>query len=286
MPRASKEDNVRTWYWLAAGLVAIAALLAACDGDSDSGDGGDRAATAPPATREATRDAGDGDDTETAAPTEPGDGADDGDGGDGDGGSGSGDLGEAIERFKASTFSATYTATDTDTENPLNGTVRIYKDGIGRFRFDVTGTFDGQESTFLVIETPDVSGFCLQGAGELTELFGVPEGEEGVCFGNDPTGGFGGLADELRNFNADGFELLDTSSRQVAGRDADCFRMRDVESDEIQEVCIDDEGALLYSKNEGPTTMTMEATDVSGSVSDSDFELPYELREIPGLGGE
>lgn len=261
---------MRGFYWLLIAIIATAAVAVACN---DNGDGnGDE-------TPGATQDAGAGD-GETPEAT-----ADDDDRGDnGNGGA----LSDAIGRFERSSFVATYTATDTDPDSPLSGTVRMYKDGADRFRMDITGTFEGQESTFIIIETPDASGFCIAGAGELSELFGVPEGEDGVCFESDPTGdtGFGSLADELREFDAGNFEVLQAESREIAGRDADCFTMRERGEDDVQEICIDDDGVLLYVSTEGDDTTTIEASDVGGDPGDDDFELPYTVQEFPGFGGQ
>jgi hypothetical protein len=268
---------VRKFYWLLFAIIATAAIAIACDDGGDNGDdNGDETAV----SRE-TPQGGDGD--ETAEPTQ-----DDGDDDDGDGGGGdAGALDDAVDRFERSTFTTTYEATDTDTENPLNGTVTMYKDGTDRFRMDITGTFEGQEATFIVIETPDLSSFCIEGALEFAELLGLPEGEEGVCFESDPTGGagFGNLAEELRNFNAGDFEVLETESRTVAGRDADCYTLQEEGAEEVEEICIDDDGVLVYVRTEGATTTLLEATDVQTDVSDGDFELPYEVRELPGFGG-
>jgi hypothetical protein len=250
-------------------VIALATALSACGGDDDNAD------ETPRATSEATRDDAD---AETPAPT--------GDDDDGGGNGGGGDLADAVERFAGSTFTATYTATDSDPDNPLNGTMIIYKDGDDRFRIDVAGTVEGVESTFVIIDAGDVSGFCLRGASEFLELLDLPEGEDGVCFANDPTGGgFESFADQLRAFNEEEFEVLDTSEREIAGRDADCFRIRDRETEEVNEVCIDDDGVLLYSNTEGDTVMTLEATGVGDDPSDGDFELPYVVRELPGFGG-
>jgi hypothetical protein len=77
--------------------------------------------------------------------------------------------------------------------------------------------------------------------------------------------------------------VLSTSSRNIAGEDAKCYTVSAPDIQGQAEMCLSGEGVPLYAKETavGAET-TMEATDVSRDVSDSDFEPPYPISDISG----
>jgi hypothetical protein len=68
--------------------------------------------------------------------------------------------------------------------------------------------------------------------------------------------------------------------------DATCFTVRsDISGLGEGEVCFSEEGLLLLLRSEtNGDSLTFEATSVSTDVTDADFELPYDILEIPDLG--
>jgi hypothetical protein len=109
-------------------------------------------------------------------------------------------------------------------------------------------------------------------------VFGIPA-DAGVCFNEDARGvvipgtglDLGALLDEDP-------PVLEPSRRQIAGQDAHCFKTRTPEG-VITDICLSDDGVLLYSRAADGTEL--EATAVLGEPSDGDFEPPFEMRELP-----
>ncbi len=260
------------WIMVLATLMLAGFAFAACGGDGDN-------ATA-------TQPAGGSEDNDTPEPEDDATQVDDGDDGDGPGAD---EVREAARKFADATFQADYTLTSPPGESFGSGTMTLYKEGRDKFRFDLTTTQEGQEIEIIFIEAGDTSGFCLKNAGEFGALFGIEDGEgedgEGVCFDEDPTGGegLGDFSAELDDLANEDLEVLETSEREIAGQDGKCFKTED-DTGEVSDVCVSGDGVLLYVADAAGTTF--EATSVSDDVSDSDFDLPYEVRELPGLGEE
>lgn len=253
-------------------IVVLAAVLVAGFAFAACGDSGNDDATA-------TQPADGNEDRDTPAPEDDATPVDDGNDGDGPGAD---EVRAAARKFADATFQADYTLTSPPGESFGSGTMTLYKDGRDKFRFDLTTTQEGQEIEIIFIEAGDSSGFCLKNAGEFGALFGVEDGE-GVCFDEDPTGGegLGDFSAELDKLASEDLKVLETSEREIAGQDAKCFKTED-EAGEVSDVCVSGDGVLLYVADESGTTF--EATNVSDDVSDSDFELPYEVREMPAFG--
>jgi hypothetical protein len=241
-------------------------FLAACGGDDD--DDGDET---PAATATASDDDEPTNDDTTAEPTE--------DGGDGGGSGGDPeDVKDAARRFIEATYRGEYRVIGDDPDL-AGGTMTLYKDG-DRVRFDLAQVQDGEEVEVIFISAEGETGFCLSNAGELGEILDVPEGE-GVCFGQAPGGdtGLASLTEELERLENADIEVLETSQRTIAGKEAECYRIR--ESGEVSEACISDDGELLYTVDADGSGI--EATALSGDIPDGVFDLPYELREFPNF---
>jgi hypothetical protein len=252
-------------------VVVAAAALIACNsgGNSTSTGGASPAATASGAT--------------TTAATQEATGA----GSNAGSGGSSNELNALAKKFAAATFHATYKATSSGSDAFANGQMVLIKDGDKRLRFEATVSQDGQDMQVIFIATDTVSAFCLKDAGQFGALLGIEPGK-GVCFKSDPNdqnnpvGSISSLFSDLENMDV---TVLDKSSRQVAGKDATCYKTRDNKTSDVSTDCFTKDGVLMYSQSEGSSGFEMEATDVSGSVSGSDFDLPYEVRDLPASSG-
>lgn len=260
-------------------MLAVSASVlafAACGGDAKKD-------KTPASTADsATKASGSGDATKASGKTPEATKSSDS----GGGGGGSGEWDEMKKKFLKSTFHAEYKVSGAGAEDFAGGKLVMYKDGEKRFRFDVTAMQRGEEMALSVIENGDVSAFCLKDAGELGALLGIEAGK-GVCFKSDPddpNSPAGGLSSIFSDLEDDKSTVLDTSKKKVAGKDASCFKVKDADG-EVSTGCFSKDGILLAMETEGEDASTFEATDVEGKVSASDFELPYEVREMPGFGG-
>jgi len=220
---------------------------------------------------------------------------DDGGGGNGDNGSATAtggaagnegdtqDLAAIAAAFAEATFRGEYELTGSaDDEELTNARLVIYKDRAERLRFDLSAEQDGEETELLFIETAEASAFCLRNAGEFGLLLGIGEGD-GVCFNDDPSGGAGDYSEIIEDIESGEGEILERSEREVAGHDADCYRIRDAEGS-VSDVCFSEEGYLLATTEADGSGL--EATSIGGNVSDGDFELPYEVREFPSFDAQ
>jgi hypothetical protein len=198
------------------------------------------------------------------------------------------ELNQLSDKFSKSTFKAQYKLSSTGGDQPLDGTLVMFKDGADRFRFDITSKQQGAADVALtLIDTKDASVFCLQDAGDLAPILGVDKGK-GVCLKNDPTNSAGGLADITQNFKdlaSSDTTVTNKSTRSIAGQDARCFDYKTKGSNDTNQTCFSADGIPLYDKSVSSTdTTVMEATSVEGAVQASDFNVPYEVKEIPGAG--
>ena len=76
--------------------------------------------------------------------------------------------------------------------------------------------------------------------------------------------------------------VLSTSSRNIAGEDANCYTVSGPDIEGEAEMCLSSEGVPLFTKETAAgVETTMEATDFSHDVSDSDFEPPYPVSALP-----
>jgi hypothetical protein len=272
------------WVAIVMAAALSASMLAGCGGGGDK----DKTPTGTAAASDATSGAGKSTSTAPAGGTTSTSTPDSGSSG--PTGPGSDELKALAKKFTDSTFKGTYklttSSTDPSSDAITDGQMVLYKDGDKRFRFDVTATQGDQPVSVIFIQTGETSVFCLKDAGELGALFGIAAGE-GVCINSassdeNPVGTISSTFSDIENAD---ITVLDRSSRTVAGKDGDCFRGKDNKTAEISTICFDKDGVILYADTEGADASKIEATDVAGSVSDGDFTPPYEIRDIPGLGG-
>jgi hypothetical protein len=205
-----------------------------------------------------------------------------------DSGGGSDELKAITRKFTASTFKGTYklSTSGTSPDTLQSGTMVLYKDGDKRLRFELTAKQDGQDVHVLYIEKDGAKYICFDDAGALGALIGAEAGK-GVCVNStsndpNPASTIGGTFADLETAD---LTVLEQSKRTIAGKESGCYRTKDNKTGDIETVCFSNDGTLLYSKTEGDNASEMEATEVTGSVSGSDFDPPYEVKDIPGLGG-
>ena len=149
-------------------------------------------------------------------------------------------------------------------------------------RFEFVRTEGRVEFRRIIISAGGEFYLCASSGGEgacLTSNIGETEAQ---------TAHLAPLFDVPRELTeeAGGVDLLDTSERSIAGVDATCFTVRsDISGLGDGEVCFSEEGLLLLLRSEtNGDSLTFEATSVSTDVTDADFELPYDILEIPDLG--
>ncbi|MHB8376554.1 MAG: hypothetical protein ACYDEB_06310 [Dehalococcoidia bacterium] len=197
------------------------------------------------------------------------------------------ELSSLGQKFAASTFKGQYTLTSSGGSQPLDGTMTMYKQGGDRFRFDVSSKQGSQDLSLTLIETKDASVFCLRDAGELAPVLGVQPGK-GVCFKNGPASGAARLTDitnTFKNLSAGQITVTGKSTRTIAGQAAQCFQYKNNATAETDETCFSGGGVLLYDRtHSGADSTTFEATRVEGAVQASDFNVPYEIKQLPSLG--
>jgi hypothetical protein len=186
---------------------------------------------------------------------------------------------EAVRKFPDATYRAEYQVAGPELAEFGDARVTFYKDGSDRLRIDVASEQDGQQYQVILIQDGDESAFCTSGGGPLADVFGGLG--DGACFRRDPTGGaaFGGIADEFEGFDSDDLDASDFTSEQIAGEDAYCARV--TASDRTSNACFSGDGVMLSVESEGSG---LRAVSVSDDVGGGDFELPYDVQDIPGLG--
>lgn len=240
------------------------ALLFACSSDDDGdGNGSDE-----PTVEQSTDDSDDADDGDDGDPTDV-----------------SNELRALAEQFGITEVKVTYTMSGpgvgtSETDPEFVSQMVLYSKPPDRWRMDIT--------------SPD-GDFSIIFDGEST-LMCASEGDEGRCF-NSPLGD--ALPVPFLNIFTDPNELdnlvgsalgvdVSRSSREIAGQDANCFSFSgDIDGTSGSgEYCFRDDGVLLLLRAEsgGDEEFSMEAVEVSDSVSDEDLEPPYEVLDLGDLG--
>ena len=221
------------------------------------------------------------DETPQAGETPAVDGGDDGDDGDGDSDStGLQDLGALASEASGDVIArVTYRFTSEAGGEVVEGEwVLVQRPPDSRFEF--VSTAGGEEIRTIIISAGGESYLCSSIGGEgtcLTADIGDTEAQTAVL---DP------LFDVPEELAAAGdVGLVDRSERSIAGVDASCFTVTsDISGLGEGEVCFSEEGLLLLLRSDtNGDSLTFEATSVSTDVTDADFELPYDILELPDL---
>ena len=244
-------------YLLLAAVLLMGAVLFACSSDSD--DDGDNGADEPTAEQNAD----DADDNN-------GDDADDSD--DGDDVSAddvAGELREFAERFGVSEFKIVYEFSGGDDSLGLGGQMTMYFKPPNGFRTDITS--DLGDIISISRDGTTYSCFAEGGDGQCLESPGT---DFGSPFAFDS-------ADDLVDSSGIPFDSGDVtrSNREIAGLDATCYSVDAGPAGDSGEICFSDDGAMLAILD-GTGEFGLEAVEVSDSVSDSDFDLPYDVVDL------
>jgi hypothetical protein len=192
-----------------------------------------------------------------------------------------GDFADLIGKFEKATFKVTYQVTSSGAAQSVQGTLTWYKKG-ENLRMDFNSGAEGQGTSATIISGPDQSYFCTQIPGQ---------GAGGTCLQSPGAAGqgvgqiVGGLDEILANPNA---EVASGGSREVLGEKLACFVIRSPDVEGETDVCLTKDGAPLASTvTSNGQVVTMEASEFSHDVSDSDLELPYPIGEAaPGAPSE
>ncbi len=146
-------------------------------------------------------------------------------------------------------------------------------------RFELSSTEGVVQFRTIVINSGGKSYLCFSSGGEENCL------ETSAELTGAQTATFDPIFDISRELaeEAENVDIIDRSERRIAGVDASCFKVRsDISGLGDGEVCFSAEGILLLLRSElNNVGSTIEATSVSTDVTDEDFELPYELFELP-----
>jgi hypothetical protein len=190
---------------------------------------------------------------------------------------GGGEFSDLIGKFSEATFKVTYQVTG---GTAGNGSMIWYKKG-DSLRMDMGAEVEGEQRSAIIIVSSGTSYFCT----DMPEL-----GENATCFSQPAQAGegVGEMVAELEKTLTDPtVDIVSTGSRTIAGEDAKCYKASSPDIEGESEVCLSSEGVPLFTREtvEGEET-TMEATDFSRDVSDSDFVPPYPVtEELPSTSG-
>jgi hypothetical protein len=195
------------------------------------------------------------------------------------------DYEQLFNRFKAASFRADYRVANLgDSASDLGLTdpsLVIAQDGTGRQRFEITGKSEGQDVAFIIISNGADSGLCFKGTvGDLP----ITGSEDGACVKSSQVADqFGGVTRDLTGLEAGAYDVVEATDRSIAGQDASCYSLHSKTSGDQDDICIANDGGLLYFKSQDGTEF--EATAYSEDVADKDFALPYDVVDVPGVGG-
>ena len=234
-------------YFLIAMALLAGGIFIACGSDSD--DNGDGDAGEPAADQPVDGDRGDDDSSIDA----------------------SDELRQLTEQFGVSELRIVYEMSGNPGGLELNGQMTLYIKPPDLFRTDIDTEFGGvifigRDGAFYSCVGGEGAGQCVEIPGS-EDIFGSP-----ISF-KDP-----GDLIESSGIPLDGGDIT-RSSREIAGQDATCYSAA---GDDGGEVCISDNGVpLLIVESSGE--FRLDAIEVSDSVADSDFELPYEVFDIGDL---
>lgn len=254
---------------MALAAVLVLALSAACGGGDDDDDNtGDDGGSTTSAT--ATEDTG-GDDggDESATPTE--------DTGGDDGGLTDEQLSELADRYDTFRGMVTYQITGGTADDALSSMTFWRSDTASRY--DITD----DTGTTTVIES-DALYFC---ADESCIKYDADNstGNPFALF----TSLFSAEAIQAEFGDLSGIDV-EESSDTIAGLDASCFHYSgdldpDTEGDESGEICFAENGMMLrLASDDAEDFGSFEATEVTTDISDADFEPPYPVTDLSGLG--
>src|SRR6266550_3026555 len=178
---------------------------------------------------------------------------------------------QVLGSAKATEYKVTYKLTTTVGADTINGEQSwFFKPP--RARFDFSSTAGGQSSSLSLYALPDGTYMCFGGAGQTASCIGMTGLD--TALQQNPAA----LYQEALLQHPDQYSGVLVETRQIAGQQASCY---DVKSTAASAGLTD--GRFCYSSQGIPllqrfdvqgATWSMEATNLSSTVPDSDFTLP------------
>ncbi len=178
---------------------------------------------------------------------------------------------QVLSSAKATEYKVTYKLTTTVGSDTISGEQSwFFKPP--RARFDFSSTAGGQSSSLSLYALPDGTYMCFGAAGQAATCIGMTGLD--TALQQNPAA----LYQEALLQHPDQYSGVLVETRQIAGQQASCY---DVKSTVVS-ACVTD-GRFCYSSQGIPllqrfavqgATWSMEATNLSSTVPDSDFTLP------------
>lgn len=184
---------------------------------------------------------------------------------------GSPSFGQILSSANASEYKVTYKLTATGGAEGFSGEQSWYFKP-PKARFDFTSSVSGQTATVSLYSLPDGTYMCFGGTGQTSQCIGMSGLD--TALQQNPAA----LYQESFTQHPDQFSGVLVETRQIAGQQAHCY---DVKSTAAAVALTD--GRFCYSTQGIPLlqrfavqggTWSMEATNLSTTVPDSDFTLP------------
>ena len=185
--------------------------------------------------------------------------------------SGSPSFGQILTSGKASEYKVTYKLTATGGAEGFSGEQSWYFKP-PRARFDFSSSVSGQTATVSLYSLPDGTYMCFGGTGQTAQCIGMSGLD--TALQQNPAA----LYQESFVEHPDQFSGVLVETRQIAGQQAHCY---DVKATAATAGLSD--GRFCYSAQGIPLlqrfaaqggTWSLEATNLSTTVPDSDFALP------------
>jgi len=185
--------------------------------------------------------------------------------------SGSPSFGQILTSGKASEYKVTYKLTATGGAEAFSGEQSWYFKP-PKARFDFTSSVSGQTATVSLYALPDGTYMCFGGTGQAAQCIGMTGLD--TALQQNPAAAY----QESFIQHPDQFSGVLVETRQIAGQQAHCY---DVKASAATAGLTD--GRFCYSTQGIPLlqrfataggTWSMEATNLSTTVPDSDFTLP------------
>jgi outer membrane lipoprotein-sorting protein len=223
-------------------LAGAAIALAACGGAASPGAQAPAATTAAGATVSAP--------TQTAAPAGP-------------------SIADVLKAGKTTAYKATYTWTIAAGGQTVTSTQTwYYKPPNARFDYSV-----GPGASFSLFSLADGSYICTNAGGSAS----CQKAAGQAAFGQNPAADFAlQLQGDPTKFNASF-----TGTQSIAGQQAQCYSVKSIAAGAFGDVstCYSSTGVPLKTTiSASGSTITMEATAFSTTVTDADFALPAAVR--------
>ena len=291
--------NAWRWLGLPVMLLMVLALAAACGGDDDGDNGGNGGggnsgdSSDSEGQGSGNSDNADSDDDDSDSPDAAGDdgGSDDGgdddddgdagSGGNSDGGTNSEDgvavLRQTADAFDSGTFHVVYQMTGTG----VNGQFTFASDPPNSL-LGMEGTFEGEDGTFMIVNTEEATYFC-DGTPGQEQCLKLSKGNLNAIPFELPTAlnaddALGDVLDEP------GVSATPTGSRTIAGIDAECYRVKS-DAGESGEFCVGS-GVMLYMETEiDGETYKMEAVEAETDPGKITITVPdYPVTDLSSFG--